>query len=266
MPARAASRAAPPAADTSRATIPRNGGFTFAERPELEAPEARIVWHADLDPGTLNVVAIPTDSSDPDGVDPAVLAPWLTTVADGDGMEHAVLSDGWHHIRLDLDAGSLAGDAPVVFSYRIRGIASAMGKILLLRRPIDLCRYRRFATSLFPQDRRVERWLQVLRVAAGRLRVERVAGSGKSCCSKADLRTAHPGRHRPIECSSPEGQLCHCHVHKLPDPFPAFITTAPRTGRARSLYGSAGLATEPRRCGSRPSVTIVWRRAGVADP
>src|SRR5688500_1806692 len=82
------------------ATIWRNGGFTFAERPEVEAPDARILWRADLDPGTLRVRAAPIEADHPDAIDMAVLAPWLTIVADETG-EHAVLSDGWRHIRID---------------------------------------------------------------------------------------------------------------------------------------------------------------------
>jgi len=148
----------------SRATIRYNGGFTFAECPELEAPEARIIWRADLDPGTLEVIATPTIGDDPDGVDPTQLAPWLSVATDAKGVEHAVLSDGWHHIRLDLNAGSLAGGVPIVFSYRICGIAGAAAKILPLRRLIDLCRHHRFAASLFPEDRRIKRWIELLRV------------------------------------------------------------------------------------------------------
>ena len=157
-------RAARRAARSRPSTIPRNGGFTFAECPDLAAPEARIIWRADLDPGTLTVTASPTVDRDPDGIDPAALTPWLTIVADPDGVEHAVLSDGWHHIRLDLDAGTLTGDSPIVLSYRLRGIASAVTKILPLRRLLHLCRHRRFAASLFPNDRRIERWIELLRV------------------------------------------------------------------------------------------------------
>lgn len=144
--------------------IPRNGGFTFAERPDLEAPEARIIWRADLDPGTLEVTATPTVADDPDGVDIAELAPWLTIATDAAGVEHAVLSDGWHHIRLDLDGGSLAGGVPLLFSCHVRGIASAIPKILPLRRLLELCRHRRFASALFPEDRRIDRWIELLRV------------------------------------------------------------------------------------------------------
>lgn len=144
-------------------TLP-NGGSTFAECPELAAPDARIIWRAELDPGTLEVGITPTIGGDPEGVDPAILAPWLTVTADPDGVEHAVLSDGWHHIRLDVGAGSLTGPAPIIFSYRIRGLAGAIVKLLPLRRMIDLCRHSRFAATLFPEDRRIARGLLLLRV------------------------------------------------------------------------------------------------------
>ena len=151
-------------AGTVRLTIPHDGGFTFAERPEAEAPGARIIWHAHLAPDTLLVIATPTIVGDPDGVDPATLAPWLTVVADVSGIEHAVLSDGWRHVRLDLEAGTLTGGTPITFEYRVRGIASAMTRILPLRRLLDIVRRRRFAPSLFPHDHRIDRWLVLLRV------------------------------------------------------------------------------------------------------
>lgn len=150
-------------AGSNRATTRSNGGFTFAERPEVEAPDARIIWHAELDPGILPVAAEPIGRGDPDAIDPATLAPWLTIVRGTDG-EHAVLSDGWHHIRLDIEQGSLANGGLVLLRYRLQGIASAEARILPLRRLIDLCRNRRFSRSLYPPDRRVERWILALRV------------------------------------------------------------------------------------------------------
>lgn len=145
------------------AVIRASGGFTFAEQPELEAPDARIIWRAAIDPGALEVAASPIDESHPDAVDPARLRPWLTIVGDAAG-EHAVLSDGWHHIRIDVAEGSLADGRPVLLRYRVAGIASLEPKLLPLRRLYDLCRHRRFAVSLYPRDRRVERWLLALRV------------------------------------------------------------------------------------------------------
>lgn len=141
-----------------------DGGSTFAEAPDRAAPEARIIWDAALDPGTLRIAAEPTVASDPDGVRLAELAPWLTIAVDPDGCEHCVLSDGWHHIRLDVESGSLIGSAAVRLHYAISGTRSAESMILPLRRLLHLCRYGAFSRTLFPQDRRVGRWARALRV------------------------------------------------------------------------------------------------------
>src|SRR3546814_8853172 len=87
----------------------------------FRSPEARIIWYADLDPATLDVAVLPVDRDDPDHVALEELAPWLTVVADRDGREHAVLSDGWRHIRLDVAAGTLAPGGRVLLLYRIAG-------------------------------------------------------------------------------------------------------------------------------------------------
>lgn len=157
---RRAARQAPLASPT----IPLYGGFTFAEHPGRAAPDARIIWHADLDPGALRVLACLANPDDPDSLDPDRLVPWLSVAVDNDGLQHAVLSDGWHHIRLDLETGSLTSGKPVVLHYRLQGLRSAERRILPLRRFLHLCRHRRFAASLFPADARVPRGLLLLRV------------------------------------------------------------------------------------------------------
>jgi hypothetical protein len=159
----AASPAGPELCLARTPLILRNGAFTFAERPDLEAPDARIIWRSEFDPATLKVRAVPSTAGHPDAVDFASLAPWLTLVADRTG-EHAVLSDGWRHIRLDVEEGRLAAGGPVILEYRLRGVASAEPMILPLRRLIDLCRRRQFSVSLYPPDPRVDRWLLALRV------------------------------------------------------------------------------------------------------
>ena len=80
------------------------------------------------------------------------------------GREHAVLSDGWRHIRLDIEEGSLAGQEAVLLYYRMRGLVSAEARLQPLRRFLDLCRHRRFARSLFPRDPRIDRGIAMLRV------------------------------------------------------------------------------------------------------
>lgn len=156
MPGRAALLAA--------VSIRARGGCTFAEDPARSAPEARIIWHADLDPATLSVIAIPTDRADPDGLDLERVAAWLTVVTDPGGFDHAVLSDGRHHIRLDVAQGRLAGETLVHLHYRLHGLRSAEAGILPLRRLLHFQHHRRFARSLYPRDPWIERGIQLLRV------------------------------------------------------------------------------------------------------
>ncbi|PTS89240.1 hypothetical protein DBR17_03480 [Sphingomonas sp. HMWF008] len=153
-----------PALPRAAPAMPCPGGCTFAEHPDLPAPEARLIWHADLDPGTLGVAAVPADPADPDSIRIDQIAPWLAIAIDEVGREHAVLSDGWHHIRLDIEEGRLEGQEAVLLHYRLDGLASAEARLLPLRRFLDLCRYRRFASSLFPRDARIDRGIDMLRV------------------------------------------------------------------------------------------------------
>jgi hypothetical protein len=142
------------------------GGCIFAEDPAIAAPAARLLWQADLDPGTLAVEAVPASRADRDAIDPAALGAWLTAVADPNGCEHAVLSDGWHHIRFDVEAGTLAA-GPVILRYRLEGSVSAQPQLLPLRRLVEFSLHRHFARSLHPADPRIARWLVTLQVADG---------------------------------------------------------------------------------------------------
>jgi hypothetical protein len=147
-------------------TMSHAGGFTFAEHPEREAPEARIIWRADLDPGTLRVVAVNARADDaPDDLFEArMLAPWLTIARAADGVEHAVISDGWHHIRLDVAGVSIESGEPVMLHYPASGLTSAERAIKPIRQFLHFCRHRRFAGALFPVDSRIDRELAKLRV------------------------------------------------------------------------------------------------------
>lgn len=152
------------APSTARARTRCNGGFTFAEDPSRAAPEARILWHADLDPGVLHIEAFPAGVDEPDRVDVARLRPWLTIVVDQKGREHAVLSDGFRRIRLDPDRGSLADADLVSLHFHLSGIARARRPLLTLRRFLHLYQHCRFSASLYPADPHVDRGLLALRV------------------------------------------------------------------------------------------------------
>lgn len=148
-----------------RAAARRSAGVaTFAEEPARTAPEARIVWEAALDPAALPVRAAPVDPGDPDAIRLQALSPWLTVVGGADGREHAVISDGCHHLRLDVEAGRLTGEEAVMLEYLLHGVRSAEPRLLTLRRLLGLCRHRRFARALFPPDPRMPRLIAMLRV------------------------------------------------------------------------------------------------------
>ena len=107
---------------------------------------------------------MPADPSDPDSLRIERISSWLAMAVDAEGREHICLSDGWHHIRLDVEEGRLTGQEAVLLHYRLRGLACAEKRLLPLRRLLDLCRHRRFARSLFPSDPRIDRWIDMLRV------------------------------------------------------------------------------------------------------
>lgn len=153
-----------PGEQGSPSAIRCNGGYTFAEDPHVAAPEARIIWHADLDPGTIRAAAIPGVAGDPDSLDPDSIGRWLTVVNDADGCQHAVLSDGLRHIRVDIETGRLIGGAPVVLHFRLEGIASAARHLLPLRQFLQVVRDRRFPVRLFPPMAGAPRAIALLRV------------------------------------------------------------------------------------------------------
>ena len=107
---------------------------------------------------------IPAPAADPDSIDVRFLTPWLTVAADRDGREHAVLTNGRRHIRLDIATGSLVQSGSVIFHYRLYGRQSAETRIFPLRRFLFLCRHRRFPATLFPSDPGIARAILTLRV------------------------------------------------------------------------------------------------------
>jgi hypothetical protein len=185
-------------------SIRHSGGFTFAEHPAVAAPDARLIWCAPLDPGVLRVDAILTSADNPERVDPVMLKRWITAVTDRAGAEQAVLSDGRKHIRLEIDSGTLRGTRPVLLRYRLAGIVKVKPAVLTLSRFLDLYRHRRFSATLFPRDRRIPRWIQLLRIhdarAAGasqREIAEVLFGSdevAKAWRGKSDAMRAHVRR------------------------------------------------------------------------
>lgn len=140
------------------------GGCTFAEDPDRPAPIARLIWHADIDPATLSVDALPVDFRSPDSFDPRRFRAWLIVVRSEDDREHVAISDGYRRIRLEVERGTIVAGHPVRLHYHLVGIASAEVKLLPLRRLIALSRTGQFPDVLFPCERKIDRAIEVLRV------------------------------------------------------------------------------------------------------
>jgi len=142
------------------------GGSTFAEDPRCDAIEARVIWDASLDPGTVQVRVIPASGSSADDFDPRRFKLKFALAVDRSGHEHAVLSDGFRHIRIDVTEGSLASGGPVLLQYVLTGFVGASTEACLvpLRRLAGLCRTGRFLPALFPRDPGLDRLVQELQV------------------------------------------------------------------------------------------------------
>ena len=70
-----------------------------------------ITWRAEFDPFVLRIHAEPADGADA-GFDFTQLAEFSTVVVQPDGQQRIVVTDGFNHIRIDVESGSLI-DGPV---------------------------------------------------------------------------------------------------------------------------------------------------------
>lgn len=139
------------------------GGFAFAALPSCPAPQVRLLWDARYDSSVLSVEATPALSRDADIFDLARFWSLTTIIAEPEGAEHVVLSDGYRRIRIDVTYGTLR-EGPVHLRYELCGLARVEAKILTLRRLLALCRLGRFARNLHPPDHLAPRWVAALRV------------------------------------------------------------------------------------------------------
>jgi hypothetical protein len=125
------------------------------------------LWDASIDRDTLRVAALTECPEATERLDHDRLARWLHIVTDPDGREHAVLSDGYRRIRIDVEEGSLTTGQPIWLRYTLSDVVGrdTEARLMPLRRLAGLFRTGRFLPALFPVERRVERLILVLRVA-----------------------------------------------------------------------------------------------------
>jgi hypothetical protein len=137
------------------------GGCTFAEAPIRPVADACIFWRADWNPSVLAAETLPVRRGDGDAFDVRHFGSLATVLRRPGGHEHLLLSDGAHHLQIDVTAGSLL-DGPVCFRYELSGFKHIEAKTLTLRRLLLLHRLGRFPRGLFPPERRARRWAMAL--------------------------------------------------------------------------------------------------------
>jgi hypothetical protein len=139
---------------------PDTFGLVVFERPELQVPLARPLWRSDADPCVLRATSEAAASNE-DCFDLKRVEAIARLVAEN-GAEHLLLSDGLQVIRLDGPPGTFTS-GPVCLRYSLRGLASAEGPLLSLRRLLGLARTGSFAHSLHRREPRARRWVLMLR-------------------------------------------------------------------------------------------------------
>lgn len=146
----------------------RTGGSTFAERPDRAAPDARLLWTADLDRSVVPVRATPVRRDHPEAFALARFG-HHALLARGEGdREHLVLSDGWRRLRIDIIEGTLIGYESVRLDFQLAGFAHLDTRLLTIRRLLALWRRGRFASSLFQPLARLPQRLEALRAGDAR--------------------------------------------------------------------------------------------------
>lgn len=99
---------------------------------------------------------------DPDALDLRALGVEAHVVRRRTG-EALLLRQGLRTLRLDARTGTFL-DGAVRLRYSIEGIRNLGHQLLTLRRLVALRRLGRLPSSLYPIERRVDRWILVLRV------------------------------------------------------------------------------------------------------
>jgi len=142
---------------------PRRFGLERFEDPALPVPVARPVWSAQIDPTVIRATVLDPFARSADRIDLWRLLPYVSVAIDDDQIEHLLLSDGIHSLRIDIVEGSLIGN-PASLQYGLHGIASLHGPMPTLQRLIGVVESGRFDVLPVGPGRR-DRWILELRVA-----------------------------------------------------------------------------------------------------
>jgi len=145
------------------------GGSSFLEDPATPAWRARIFFDAAID---SSVLACDVECDDPTGFDLVRFGSFSSVLRGDDPIEHVLLSDGLHRLRLDVRRGTVTR-GPVRLSFAFEGLRAIDAPLLTLRRLVAFDRRGVMPLGLFSAERRAERWIAALRAGD----IARVGGS-----------------------------------------------------------------------------------------
>lgn len=133
--------------------------FVFAEAPDTDGFHARLITSHTVDPSVVTVDARSTET----GFDLQAIAGFVVILVDHHDREYLALSDGHHHLRIDVARGTvLAG--PVAFKLHCQTPQIAPIAAETLTRASLVWQSNRMPVSRFPKDRRLKRLVTALRV------------------------------------------------------------------------------------------------------
>jgi len=125
----------------------------------MPAWRARIFFDAATDPSVLPCDVV---SDDPVGFDLAHVGCFSAVLRGSDPLEHVLLTDGLHRVRLDIRGGTLTR-GPVLLRFAFEGLRTIRPPLLTLRRLVAFDRMGVMPLRLFAAERRAERWIAALR-------------------------------------------------------------------------------------------------------
>jgi hypothetical protein len=139
-------------------------GLERYEHPGIAVPEARPIWGDNVSRDVIRAHVSDPFAASMDRVDLRLLSNFVTVAIGADEVEHVLLTDGTHSIRIDVVVGTLIG-CPAALTYLLHGISGLKGPIGALERLRLLITTGRFSPPSTRSIDRRRRWIDELRVA-----------------------------------------------------------------------------------------------------
>jgi hypothetical protein len=150
-----------------RLVAPFLGGvWVHAEARGEGNPGVRLLWSPEYDPAVISVHAEPVPLCDPEAFDIAAFPNMSHLITDGKGQEYLILDDGQHQVELHVRSGTLA-DGGARLRCELDLFTGVEPKLLTISRLNAFRRLKRFPASLFPVERRAQKWALALQAFDG---------------------------------------------------------------------------------------------------